>query len=284
MNNVEHKKKIMASFDMASEGYDCPGLRFFVESASWLIKNMELKGNENLLDIATGTGNVAIAAARELRNGSVIGIDLSEKMLQRAVSKANESNLRNITFKRCDIEDMGFGDNTFDAACCAFGLFFLPDMDNGLRCISKVLKPGGKLAITSFTPSLMMPLRGMFLDGIKRYGVQSSPLSWMRLDSPDKIYDLLSRAGLVNIEIQSKQMGYYLNNSLQWRDVLWNSGHRGLLSQLSGEDLKQFMDEHLKAADGRADKNGLWLEVEVLLATASIKKEQTGGLSYENKR
>lgn len=117
MNTYEHKQKVMASFDMASEGYDCPSLRFFVESASWLIKNLELKGNENLLDIATGTGNVAIAAARELRNGNVTGIDLSEKMLQRAVNKTFEMNLRNVTFKRCDIEDMDFENNTFDAAC-----------------------------------------------------------------------------------------------------------------------------------------------------------------------
>lgn len=63
MNNDEQKQKVIAAFDMASEGYDSSGLRFFVESASWLIKNMKLRGDENLLDIATGTGNVAIAAA-----------------------------------------------------------------------------------------------------------------------------------------------------------------------------------------------------------------------------
>ena len=215
MNNGEHKQKVIASFDSASEGYDCPGLRFFVESASWMINNLELKGNENLLDIATGTGHVAITAARKLGSGKVTGIDLSERMLRKAVSKATKSNLQNVTFRHCDIEDMGFANNTFDAACCAFGLFFLPDMENGLRCISKVLKPGGTLAITSFTPSLMKPLRGMFLEGIKRYGVEPTPLSWMRLDSPDKINDLLSRAGFVNIQIKSKQMGYYLKNNLE---------------------------------------------------------------------
>ena len=274
MNNEEHKQKVMASFDMASEGYDCPSLRFFVESASWLIKNMQLKGNENLLDIATGTGNVAIAAARELRNGNVTGIDLSEKMLQRAALKAHEMNLRNVTFKRCDIEDMGFENNIFDTACCAFGMFFLPDMDNGLKCISKALKPGGKLAITSFAPSLMQPLRGMLLDGIKRYGVEPPSLSWMRLDTPDKINTLLSRSGFLNIQVQSKQMGYYLKDSLQWQDVLWNSGYRGLLSQLSGEDLNQFLNEHLRAVDSVSDENGIWLEVEVLLATAAVRKEQ----------
>lgn len=111
------------------------------------------------------------------------------------------------------------------------------------------------------------------MDGIKRYGVEPPPLSWMRLDSPGKINDLLCRAGYRNIHIKSKQMGYYLKNSLEWRDVLWNSGHRGLLSQLSGDDLKQFLNEHLREVDGVADDNGIWLEVEVLLATAAVRKE-----------
>ena len=273
MNNDEHKQKVMASFDMASEGYDCPSLRFFVESASWLIKNMQLKGNENLLDIATGTGHVAIAAAQKLRRSKVTGIDLSEKMLLRAGKKANEMNLRNLTFKLCDIEDMGFDNDSFDMACCAFVLFFLPNMGYGLKCISKVLKPGGKLAITSFSPSLMMPLRKLLIDKVKEYGVEEPKLSWMLLDSPDKISALMRGAGYSDIQIQSKQMGYYLKNSQEWRDVLWNSGYRGLFSQLSEEDLKQFMHEHLKEVDSVADKNGIWLEVEVLLATSVVRKE-----------
>jgi hypothetical protein len=78
----------------------------------------------------------------------------------------------------------------------------------------------------------------------------------------------MKSAGYVDIQIQSKQMGYYLKNSLEWRDVLWNSGYRGLLSRLSGEDLKRFMNEHLKEVKGVANANGIWLEVEVLLATA----------------
>ena len=137
---------------------------------------MQLKGNENLLDIATGTGHVAIAAAQKLRRSKVTGIDLSEKMLLRAGKKANEMNLRNLTFKLCDIEDMGFDNDSFDMACCAFGLFFLPNMEYGLKCISKVLKPGGKLAITSFSPSLMMPLRKLLIDKVKEYGVEEPKL------------------------------------------------------------------------------------------------------------
>lgn len=275
MNHDEQKQKVKAAFDMAGEGYDCSGLRFFAESASWMIKSMGLNGDENLLDIATGTGHVALAAAQKLKKGHVTGIDISENMLQRAVSKAHTMNLQNVTFKRCDIEDMGLEKNTFDAACCAFGLFFLPDMEHGLACISRVLKPGGKLAITSFTPTLMMPLRKMLIDRIKGYGVEEPKLSWMRLDSPDKISLLLSGAGYRDIDIQSRQMGYYLKNGMEWRDVLWNSGYRGLFSGLSEEDLTRFMDEHLKEVDSVADENGIWLEVEVLLATAVVSNDRS---------
>ncbi len=268
MNHDEQKQKVKAAFDMAGEGYDCPGLRFFAESASWLIKSMRLNGDENLLDIATGTGHVAIAAAQALKKGHATGIDISETMLQKAVSKAYKMNLQNTTFKRCDIEDMGFENSTFDAACCAFGLFFLPDMENGLTCISRVLKPGAKLGITSFTPTLMMPLRKLLIDRIKGYGVEEPKLSWMRLDSPDKISGILSGAGYREIDVQSRQMGYFLKSGMEWRDVLWNSGYRGLFSGLSEQEVTRFMDEHLREVDNVADEQGIWLEVEVLFAVA----------------
>ncbi len=258
---------------MASEGYDCHSLRFFAESASYLIKVLKLSGNEDLLDIATGTGHVAIAAAQTLKNGSVTGIDLSGKMLQRAVDKANRMNLRNVTFKQCDIEDMAFSSNAFDAATCSFGLFFLPSMKSGLGCISKVLRQGGRLAITSFAPSLMMPLREMLMDRIRSYGVEEPKLSWKLLDSPDKIYGLLNGAGYRDIRIQSSQMGYYLRSSLEWREILWNSGYRGVLSQLSEGVLEHFMKDHLREVEGTADENGIWLEVEVLFATARLEKD-----------
>lgn len=106
MNNNDHKQKVKKSFDMASGAYDCHSLRFFNESASHLIKNLNLKGNENLIDIATGTGHVAIAAPQKLTNSSITGIDLSDKMLGKARYKAAEYNLTNVTFKCCDIENM----------------------------------------------------------------------------------------------------------------------------------------------------------------------------------
>ena len=256
---------------MASNEYDCSSLRFFLESSAHLIKILNLKGDEIFLDVATGTGHVAITAAQELSDGHVTGVDISERMLERARSKVNEKELTNVTFNCSDIENMGFEDNSFDIACCAFGIFFLPDMESGLNCISKAVKPGGKFALTSFTGTLMEPLSETFLDRLKKYNIKQSTLSWKSLDTPKKVNELLSNAGFQDINVQSKQMGYYLKNSQEWWDVLWNSGYRGLLSQLSEKDLNQFKNDHLQEVDNFADKGGIWLDIEVLFAVSTIR-------------
>ncbi len=268
MNNDGHKQRTAAAFDMASEGYDCPGLRFFTESAAYLVRKMQLRGDERLLDIATGTGNVAVAAAMLLPDGFVTGIDLSEKMLRRAQSKASSMGLRNVNFKRADIEAMDFEKDFFDAASCAFGLFFLQDVSNGLKCISRVLKPGGKLALTSFQSSYWMPSRGMLRERLKKYGIEPPKWQMASLDTPDKISDLLSWAGYRNIDIEPLEMGYYLKDANEYWHALWNTGQRGQLSQLSETDLTKFKEEHLQEVEATADEKGIWLEVEVLFATA----------------
>ena len=268
MNNDEHKQKTAAAFDLASEGYDCPQLRFFTESASHLIKKLQLRGDERLLDIATGTGNVALAAAMLLPDGFVTGIDLSEKMLRRAQSKASSMDLRNVNFKRADIEALDFGKDFFDAASCAFGLFFLQDMGNGLKCISRILKPGGMFAMTSFKSSYWMPSRGMLRERLKKYGIEPPKWQMSLLDTPDKIKALLFDAGFGDMDIESLQMGYYLKDANEYWHALWNTGQRGQLNQLSETDLKKFKDEHLLEVEKTADDKGIWLEVEVLFATA----------------
>jgi len=265
MKHREHKEKVTAVFDTASEGYDSPGTRFFVETATHLLSDMCLEGNEALLDVATGTGNVAVRAAQKLVNGSVTGIDISEKMLQKARAKADGLGLHNITFKCCDIEDMGFAEGTFDKASCSFGIFFLPDMENGLRCIYKVLKPGGRLFLTSFTSSLMQPLRGMLVDRLKGYGIEEPHFS-ARLDTPEKIDTLLRSADFKDIHIQSRQVGYYLKDEGQWREILFNTAYRNQLARIPEGELDPFMEAHLREVAQTAGDNGIWLEVEVMFA------------------
>lgn len=112
----------------------------------------------------------------------------------------------------------------------------------------------------------MEPLSSSLLERLKKYSINPPPLSWKRLDRPEKINALLSKSGFQEINIESKQMGYYLKDSNEWWNVLWNSGYRGLLSQLSEKDLEEFKNDHLREVNSFTDKKGLWLDIEVLFA------------------
>ena len=78
------KKKIKQTFDTIANNYDSPEIKFFMESATNIINYLDLKGNEHILDVATGTGNAACILAEYLPDGKVTGIDFSEGMLAQA--------------------------------------------------------------------------------------------------------------------------------------------------------------------------------------------------------
>lgn len=265
MDNHELKQKIRSAFDQAAAGYDKPALRFFTDTAERLADRMGLSGHEHILDAASGTGAAALACARRLECGSVTGIDLSEAMLDQARAKAARNHLGNATFQAMDIEALAFAPDSFDGACCSFGIFFLPDMAEGLRRVATVVKPGGPIGISSFTEYVFEPLVSAFFDRLQQYGVTPPPLSWKRLDHPDKHRSLYENAGLVRIETHRERMGYYLEDTEGWWDILWNSGFRGLLNQLSATELASFRREHLLEIAAHATGQGIWLEMEALI-------------------
>ncbi len=267
MSRAEHREKLASAFDKASEGYDLPALRFFADSARHMVSDMLLQGGERLLDAATGTGHVAIAAAKALPGGSVVGIDISDGMLARARAKANSLGLGNISFERRDLEDTGFPDDTFDIASCAFGIFFLPDMSRGLNCILRVVKPGGMIYLTSFCSGLMEPMRGMLLARLKELGVEPPEFS-SRLDTPEKLTALLSSAGCRNVGVRSRQTGYHIKDAQEWLGILTNTAFGGPLNRLPEDDRERIIEEHLKEVDSLRGKDGIRLDIEVLFAQA----------------
>jgi len=261
------KKKIEAVFDSASASYDGPSLTYFEKSAGLLVEDMKLEGGERLLDIATGTGHAAIIAAHRLTHGRVTGIDISEGMLDRARKKAAAQGIANVEFLRLDMEDTGFEDGRFDVACCAFGLFFLPDIGRGLGHISKMIKPGGGLFITSFGPGMMEPQKGMLLNRLRESGIDI-PANLERMDSPDKVRKLLEDAGFVSVEIRTRQLGYYMKDTREWLEIVSGTAFRGLLDQLSGPDSARVLAEHTLEVEALRGGDGIWLDIEVIFASA----------------
>ena len=266
MDTQDRKYKIKETFNAAAAGYDKPALRFFKHTAEHLAQRMEFSGTERVLDVATGTGAVALACARRLGAGHVTGIDLSEGMLAQARAKAAAEKLGNLTLQCMDLEALDLGADTFDAACCGFGIFFLPDMEAGLKIIAQHVKPGAAIGISSFTGEVMEPLSQKFLDRIQSCGVSLPPLSWKRLDTPEKLHALYRAAGLEQPLIYTEQVGYPLTGFDEWWDLVWHSGFRGLVSQLAPDDLARFTAAHREEIEALADSDGIELNVNVLIA------------------
>lgn len=118
---------------------------------------------QNILDVATGTGDFALLAARELKPQHLLGIDLSEGMMRVAREKVEKEGLQDIiTFQQEDCLSLSLEDDSFDAVTVAYGIRNFSDLDRGLREMQRVLKPGGRLVIIELTSPRNFPMKQLF--------------------------------------------------------------------------------------------------------------------------
>jgi ubiquinone/menaquinone biosynthesis C-methylase UbiE len=266
MNEQERKVMIQATFNTVAEGYDNHALRYFADSAKHLTKFLNLQGDERLLDVATGTGSNALILAQHLPSGQVTGIDFSVGMLNQARAKAELFAIHNADFVEMDMQQLSFPDNEFDVVTCAFGIFFVEDMEGQLQHIASKAKSGAKVAVTCFYDNAFLPLIDLFFERIAQFGIEKPPLAWKRISTEEKLDALFQGANLVEIRVQRKNIGYYLNSADEWWDLIWYAGFRVLVNQLSPQQLEKFKAEHLAEVQKLATTEGIWLDVEVLYA------------------
>jgi demethylmenaquinone methyltransferase/2-methoxy-6-polyprenyl-1,4-benzoquinol methylase len=118
---------------------------------------------QDLLDIATGTGDFAILAAEMLHPKRLIGSDISEGMMEIGRQKVKERGLDSIiSFERQDCLALSYPDEQFDAVTAAFGIRNFADLDQGLREMQRVLRKGGHLSIVELTTPVSFPMKQLF--------------------------------------------------------------------------------------------------------------------------
>lgn len=266
MDEQELKELYRNTFNTVAAGYDSKAMRYFPESAALVPSFLELKGDEHVLDVGTGTGLVALALSNVLPRGHVTAIDMSSGMLSQATAKKSSLGIDNIRFMEMDMTALEFPDNHFDAAASAFSIFFINDMEKQLSHIMSKVRNGGTVIVTTFSAESFSPLIQLFLNRLKEYGVEPPTMSWRRICTVDQCKDLFSKAGLQEIRCDTVDFGYYLTGFADWWYIVWNAGLRGLVNQLSETDQERFKAEHLHEILALVTDKGIRLEMKVIYA------------------
>jgi demethylmenaquinone methyltransferase / 2-methoxy-6-polyprenyl-1,4-benzoquinol methylase len=160
------KVQVARMFDNISRHYDFLNhlLSLGIDKA-WrrkAIRQLQAMDPRIILDVATGTGDFAVAALR-LKPDKVIGIDISEGMLQVGRKKIADKGLtEKIHFQLADSEKLPFEENKFDAIIVGFGVRNFENLEQGLREMFRVLRPGGKVVILEFSKPKSFPFRHLY--------------------------------------------------------------------------------------------------------------------------
>ena len=144
----EQQKEVWNRFSPGWKKWDDLTMDFLKPMADAIIQQIKPKDAEIILDVASGTGEPGLTIATLLRGGKVIAADLAEGMLEVAVEKANILGIKNYEAITSDVCDLPFPENSFDAISCRFGFMFFPDMLLAAKEMVRVLKPGGRIAVT----------------------------------------------------------------------------------------------------------------------------------------
>lgn len=224
-SKLDKKEQVAQMFDNISNEYD--GLNRIISfgtDMNWRKKVVKIIGKNNpkqILDIATGTGDLAILMAKSLTPKKITGLDISRGMLEVGKQKISKASLsQTIEMVVGNSENMSFKDNTFDAITVSFGVRNFANLDKGLKEILRVLKPGGTfVALETSNPtkfpfkqgykfytSFILPTIGKIFSKDK---VAYSYLSESAIFFPfGKEFDnILQKNGFINTEYKQQTLG-----------------------------------------------------------------------------
>lgn len=252
--------------DMYSQRSNYDEGDFHPRLAHRLIEYAKIRSGQKILDIATGTGLVAIEAAQLVGSeGRVVGVDISTGLLKVAQRKILVANLSNIELVVADAEDLDFPAASFDRVLCCSALPFMTNLPADLRLWHRFLKPDGLIGLCAFAETAF--IAGVVLKRVAlRYGV--SLLFSDLTGTEEKCHTLLREAGFKDVEIKTEQFGSYISLSetkRTWEDSLKHPLCRPL-KQLSSAQLEQAKAEYFVELEALVTAQGIWNDTSTFFA------------------
>jgi ubiquinone/menaquinone biosynthesis C-methylase UbiE len=261
-NPPDRKAQTRTQFNSLAASYDAgPGC--FAHFGRVLVAAAGVGPGQDVLDVAAGRGAVLFPAAEAVgRTGHVVGVDLADAMAQAANADAARLNL-NAKVNVGDADNLDFPAGTFDRVLSGFGLMFFPDQDGALREFRRVLKPEGKIGISTWRVDQANELKAV----ASQMGVQAAePPGW--ITEPDELSRILTRAGFSNVRVELNAHAFRYVDIDEYWSAARGTGFRRVLDSLDAitrQKMRAALSERVRPHQ-RAD--GLHLEAIALIAVA----------------
>jgi ubiquinone/menaquinone biosynthesis C-methylase UbiE len=260
-DTIQRKKQVSGIFDRGAPAYDHIGPRFFSHFGRRLVEIPKIPSGSKVLDVATGRGALLYPAAESVGSeGHVIGIDLSEIMVQETVKElARKKMSPNIEVRQMDAEYLQFPKESFDYVLCGFAIFFFPQLNRAMSEFYRVLKPGGQICLSTWDKQV--DEQWSWFDEIVKDHLppESNPSEEQKstsqpvFDTPEGLQAILENAGFEKIQIFSETKDFvYPTNEEYWL-TLWSHGARGVLEKIENSKGKEGLEKFKSDVFGKMD-------------------------------
>jgi SAM-dependent methyltransferase len=228
-----------------------------------LIELAQVKTGSRVLDVATGSGEPAVTAARRVApGGSVIAVDQSPAMLAIARERAAALRISNLEFRESDGEAIAIAEHNFDAVLCRWGLMFMPDLDRALSGFHRQLVVGGRLAVAVWSTPDKVPMISIGAEVVRRLTNLPSPgpgtLDPLRLGDTSILSNALGQCGFKDIRVERMPVTFEFDSAddfTKMREEV-SSAFRGLLARQSPELRQQIIGGVTDAARKYTQSDG----------------------------
>jgi ubiquinone/menaquinone biosynthesis C-methylase UbiE len=274
MSPEEHSAQagIAGVFSRAAATYDSIGPRFFTHLGQRLVAHAHLTPGATVLDVAAGRGAVLFAAANQVwPGGRVIGIDLADNMVRETTADIQRRSLHHVGMRQMSAEQLAFPEASFDVVLCGFALWMFPRPHQALQEMFRVLKPGGRIGLTTWTddcPFLTWLRRELRASVPPEAGPAPSGPEAPSFDTSAKLATALQQAGFERLEISIEDHEFVYATDEEWWLSLWSHGIRSRLEQLAPPDLEQVRGDMLRKVHVLKQSDGIHTLFRVLFALA----------------